>query len=82
VWPEGLGKLKNSPHRVSNPATFRLVASCLNHYATEYRPPRPLTGIALLFYLCFFALQVDSYIMKLPTKVEMDIRQYITKRTG
>jgi hypothetical protein len=31
---EGLGKFKDSPHRVSNPRSPRLVALCLNHYAT------------------------------------------------
>jgi hypothetical protein len=34
VWPEGLGKLEKSTSSGRDPATFRLVALCLNHYAT------------------------------------------------
>jgi hypothetical protein len=33
VRPEGLGKFKKSPHRVSNPLPSGL---CLNHYATVF----------------------------------------------
>jgi hypothetical protein len=40
VRPEGLGKLKNSfTSSGLEPATFRLVAQCLDHYATARLHP-------------------------------------------
>jgi hypothetical protein len=53
VGPEGLGEFKKSTLSGLEPATFRLAAQCLNHYATEILNIKILksTGGQLMFLI-------------------------------